>query len=148
MKIDITRKEYRDLIDMLYIAEWVLNAHRLEEDPRTTRYARIEQKFLALAKRFQYADLVEYDPELEQYFPTRKYEETAVSHRFIDEYDDGRFWSMLADRLAWRDLARSVGGYDKIEKLSIEERLGRLFQFEEMYREEFQENGLDNIEFD
>lgn len=33
MKIDLTRKEYRDLLDILAIANWVLNAHKVDRDP-------------------------------------------------------------------------------------------------------------------
>ena len=63
MEIDLTRKEYRDLLDMLYIAEWVLNANRDEDDPRTKRYSKVEQKFFAMAKAMKYENLIEYYPE-------------------------------------------------------------------------------------
>jgi hypothetical protein len=92
MKIDLTRKEYRDLLDMLSIAEWVLNAHKVEKDPRTERYRKPEQKFFALAKRMKYENLIAYAPEHDRYFPTREYEEKSSTQAFITEYDNDSFW--------------------------------------------------------
>ena len=91
MEIDLTRKEYRDLLDMLYIAEWVLNANRDEDDPRTKRYSKVEQKFFAMAKAMKYENLIEYYPEDKKYFPTREYEETSSAHAFLAEYKDSIF---------------------------------------------------------
>ncbi len=86
MKIDLTRKEYRDLLDMLYIAEWVLNANREEDDPRTRRYSKVEQKFYAMSKAMKYENLIEYYPEDKKYFPTREFEETSSAQEFLAEY--------------------------------------------------------------
>ena len=146
MKIDLTRKEYRDLLDMLYIAEWVLNAHRMEEDSRTKRYGELEQKFLALAEKMKYENLIEYAPEAKKYFPTQEYEETSSVHPFIDEYEDDTFWKELTSHLSARDLARKLGGYDKINDLSFQERFRRLGELEEFYSDEFVLNGLENLQ--
>ncbi|MCI0396501.1 MAG: hypothetical protein L0322_16405 [Chloroflexi bacterium] len=144
MKIELSRKEYRLLIDMLYIAEWVLNSFKVEDDPTTRPYDRLEQKLYAYAKEAGLENLIEYYPEDGLYFPTRGLEESGV-HDIIDEYDDETFWSELTNRLAWRDLARQVGGEEKVRQLSLEERLGKLFELEEHYQEILAEKGLDSI---
>ena len=146
MKIDLTRKEYRDLLDMLYIAEWILNAHRVGEDPRTKRYSKLEQKFYAFAKAMKFENLIEYAPEFKKYFPTKEYEETSSSHPFIDEFENESFWDELTNRLSARDLAKKLGGFDKIDELSFEERITRLGELEEFYRDEFEQNGLENLQ--
>ena len=81
MKIDLTRSEYRDLLDMLYIADWVLTAHREEEDPRTQRYRKLEQKYFAFAKAMKYENLIESAPEFKEFFPNN-----AVEY-FVSYYD-------------------------------------------------------------
>lgn len=48
-------------------------------------------------------------------------------------------------RLAERDLAQQVGGYDKIATLTREEMFTRLGQLEEYYGTEFALNGLKNL---
>ena len=146
MKIDLTRKEYRDLLDILYIANWVFTAHREEVDPRTKQYSRVEQKFLSLSKAMKYENLIEYYPEDKEYFPTREFEETSSAHAFIDKFENDTFWNELTIRLSERDLVRQVGGFDKIDALPVEERIIRLGRLMEFYGDELARNGLDNLQ--
>ena len=146
MKIDLTKKEYRDLLDVLYVANWVFSAHKVEEDPRIERFEQLEQKFLALSKQMKFENLVEYDVALDTYFPTREYEETSAAHTFISEYDNDSFWDELAIRLAERDLLKQMGGSEKMANLPKEEMLKKLFQLEEFYGDEFARNGLENLQ--
>lgn len=146
MKIDLTRKEYRDLLDILFVANWVLNAYRVGEDPRTVRYGKLEQKLLALAKQMDYENLVQYVPEHNRYYPTREYEETSSTQTFIIEYENDSFWEELTSRLAERDLARQLGGFDRVVALSPEELFEKLGQLEKSYDEEFSHNGLENLQ--
>ena len=69
----------------------------------------------------KYENLVAYAPEHNRYFPTREYEETSSAQAFIVEYDNDSFWEELTSRLAERDLARQLGGYDRMPTLSPEE---------------------------
>ena len=146
MKIDLTQKEYRDLLDVLYVAHWVFSAYKVEEDPRIERFDQLEQKFLALSKQMKFENLVEYDEDLDTYFPTREYEETSAAHVFINEYDNDTFWDELASRLAERDLLKQMGGPEKMVNLPKEEMLEKLFQLEEFYGDEFVRNGLKNLQ--
>lgn len=145
MKIELTRKEYRDLLDVFALATWVLNAHKVKDDSRTEPYNKLEQKFFALAKEMNYENLVEYAPEHSCYFPTKEYEETSQFFPFIDEYDNDTFWDELVSRLAERDLANQLGGYEKITALTREEMFKRLGLLEEYYGDEFNRNGLKNL---
>lgn len=146
MKIDLTKKEYRDLLDILYVANWVFSAHKVEDDPRIERFDQLEQKFLALSKQMKFENLVEYDAALDTYFPTREYEETSAAHTFISEYDNDSFWDELTSRLAQRDLLKQMGGPEKMVDLPKREMLEKLFQLEEIYGDEFTQNGLENLQ--
>lgn len=145
MKIDLTRKEYRTLLDMVYIAEWIINAHRVDSDPRTEPYGALQQKVFALAKQMKYENLIEYDAEVDTYYPTGEYEESGAAHDFIDEYEDESFWSELIVRLAQRDLIQQVGSAAKVSTLPFEERLIRLADLENTYAMEFEKYGLARI---
>ena len=57
-----------------------------------------------MAKEMGFANLVEYDPEMGKYFPTREYDETNVVMDAIVDYDNESFWEELMERLATRDL--------------------------------------------
>ena len=46
------KKEYRLLLDMISIAEWVLNAYTTEDHPQSDPYEELEQKILSYAKDY------------------------------------------------------------------------------------------------
>jgi hypothetical protein len=131
---------------VLSIAHWVLNAHKVDADPRTERSSKLEQKFFALAKQIKYENLVTFASEHNRYFPTREYEETNSTQTCITKYKNDTFWEDLVSRLAERNLARQLGGYDRIPLLSLEELFEKLGQLEEYYGDEFARNGLENLQ--
>jgi hypothetical protein len=64
---------------------------------------------------------------------------------FLDEYDDDTFWDELAYRLAERDAVQEAGGFERYAELSPMERVERAGRFEELYADEFYENGLEHV---
>lgn len=146
MKINFTKKEYRFLIDILYIADWVLNAHKVEDDPRTRVYRILEQKIFSYAKEMGFENLIEHVTDFKEYFPSIEYEETSPALKFIEEFEIDTFWDELVDRLTERDLIRQVGGIENLSNLSFENRIEKALLLEEKYAAEFGANGLDNLE--
>ena len=144
MKINITKKQYRLLLDILSIAEWVMDAYKVEEDPKSKPYKEVEQLFLSRAKEFGFDNLVEYDREDDKYYPTREYEDLETDRVFIDEFEDDVFWEELCNRLAKRDLMRTHG-VEKVARMEILERLTTQDKIIEKYQNEFYENGLENL---
>jgi hypothetical protein len=144
MKIEISKEEYRALLDVFHIADWVLHCYKDPENPETEEYRRLEQKFLALAEKMGFGNLVEYDNEMKQYFPTREYEETTAVMDAIVDYDNESFWEELTERLAMRDLARQVGK-DKVAAMDFDERLVKIESFRKGYEAEFRKHGLNRL---
>lgn len=144
MKIEISRKEYRVLLDVFHIADWVLHAYKTEEGPETEEFRELEQKFLALAGEMGFGNLVEYDAETEKYFPTREYEDTSAVMEAIVDYDNESFWDELTERLASRDLIRQEGK-DKVLAMDFEERLDKIEALRGKYSDEFYQNGLNRL---
>jgi hypothetical protein len=145
MKIEFTKKEYECLLDVLYIADWVMNAHKVEDDPRTETYKKLEQKIFSYAKDMGFENLVEYASDYKKYFPTRELEETGSAREFIEEFENDTFWEELTSRLAERDSARKVGGFENLSKLSLEDRAEIIWSFEEKYASEFETRGLEGL---
>jgi hypothetical protein len=146
MKIEITKEEYVDLLDLFHIASWVLVSHKTTVDPRVEKFEIIIQKFYALAREMGRGNLVEYDPGRGRYRPTKAFEDMSPSLEFIDEFVDHSFWDELIARFAERDAARQAGGYEKLDLLSHEDRHALVDPFEERYAEEFNERGIDRLE--
>lgn len=78
-----------------------------EEEPRaaTKPYDDLRKRVLSYFKEMVMDDAFEYAPDEDEYFETGDYEEQAPHMGFIDEYDERMLWSLLASKLASRDLA-------------------------------------------
>ena len=58
MNIELTEKEYRRLLDMVYIGNWILNSTR--GDDRFEDYDKVEEKLFALAPSQGMKSLVQF----------------------------------------------------------------------------------------
>ena len=145
MEIDITKDEYSTLLEIFEIADWVLHAHKIEENPETAKYRNIEQKVFSYAEDFGFENLIRFDDHLEQYFPTKEFEETSAGMKFIEEFENDSFWDELTERLVLRDLIRQEGK-DNILRMTLEKRFQKEEPLREKYISEFQNNGLNNID--
>ncbi len=145
MKINFTKKEYLLLLDVLYMADWVLNAHREADEKEDTReYEKLEQKILSYAKKMGVEKYVDFDPEYDMYFHSRFFEETRRAQEFIDEFENDCFWEELIDRLARRDFLKSFSEKE-IKEMDPYTRFERLLKLSEKYSGEFEKNGLKNL---
>lgn len=141
MKINISKKEYLKLIDLLYLADWIVTAHEEGGRDEDNSYHPLIQKLYACAKEFGCENLIEHSKQLDGYFPTRMYEGLGVRD-FIDNYDNETFWAELIARLTDRDFERIHGG----KEMEMKERFGHLSEIEEKYADEFSTNGLNSLE--
>jgi hypothetical protein len=144
MKINFTKKEYQALVEMLLTADWVIRSHEDEPRAETKPYDALRKKVLSHYKEMGMEDAFEYDPDRDEYFETRDYEEQAPHMGYIDEYDERSFWSLLASKLASRDLAAEEA-LSAAGALDEERRSVRLFEIIERYEEVFAESGLDSV---
>lgn len=145
MKINFTKKEYLLLLDVLYMADWVLNAHREADEKEDTReYEKLEQKILSYAKKMGMEKYVDFDPEYDMYFHSRFFEETRRAQEFIDEFENDCFWEELIDRLTRRDFLKSFSEKE-IKEMDPYTRFERLLKLSEKYSDEFEKNGLKNL---
>ena len=131
MNIELTDKEFRFLLDLVYIGNWILNATR--GDDRIEEYDRIESKLFGLCSGTPLASLVE--KRLGIPLPSRAYAEGGIQDA-IAYYEDGVFFDILADELAKRDM-----GYPELTGENYAELTARM----ERYLAEFNENGLENV---
>lgn len=131
MKIELTNGEFRSLLDLVYIGNWVLNSTR--GDDRIEEYDRIESKIFGLCSGTPLASLVE--KRLGIPLPSRAFEEGGIQDA-IAYYEDGIFFDILADELAKRDM-----GYPEINGENYTELTERM----DRYLAEFNDNGMENV---
>lgn len=147
MKINITKKEYRLLLDILYLGEWMLAAHDCEDLPENEKYRDVIQKFYSYAKEMGYENLIEADKTSNKYYETREFESISIVHGAIDNYNDETFWEKLVSKLAIRD-AIEAKGHEVFNEMSPEEKIKLLTPLEERYHEEFSVHGLANLKIE
>lgn len=144
MNVSMTKQEYRLLLDLLLVADWVIHGNRADDAPEAEPYRMLTQKFLSLAPQFGLQDLVEIDDEHNQYRPTGELEQSTRAWKLLDEYDDLVFWEELIVRLAERDVS-GMPGKAEVSAMSTEEYDRYAVPLEEKYANEFFENGLDRL---
>ena len=129
MELKLTQKQFRRLLDLVYIGNWVLNSTR--GDDRIREYDEVESRVFAHCLDHGMAKLVElYEGEL---IPSRAFAEGGI-HEAIMAYEDVTFFEILAEELALRDLGEPT-------RENSEAILDRM----ERYMGEFEENGTDHI---
>ena len=134
MTIDLTEKEFRRLLDLVYIGNWVLNSTR--GDDRFEDYDLVQEKLFALCSGQGMPSLIQRWQG--HVFPSRAYEDGGI-HEAIADYEDAVFFNILAEELARRDL-----GLEDCEPEDYTELSARM----EDYLDEFDKNGLGSINID
>ena len=141
MKIEFSKAEYRTLIELLYLAEWMLSAYDEEPDPAKERHYLLCQKIYASAKAMGCEALIESSKELRAYVPTQKLEEMESLREVIETYNAESFWEQLIERLIERDMTASLSSMPK-EPATPEEYWELAAPIEERYSTEFSSNGV------
>lgn len=126
MQINLTNKEFRRLLDLVYIGNWVLNSTRGND--RFEDYDNLESKIFALSPALSEV----WDGTI---VPSRAYAEGGI-HEAIAYYEDNMFYEILAEELSRRDM-----NYPEITEENYEEIMGRMQQ----YMEVFQISGVDRL---
>ncbi len=134
MKIELTEQQFRYLLDLVYIGNWVINSTR--EDDRIKEYDQVESLIFSHCLHHKMPKLVElYKGEL---IPSRAFSDGGI-HAAIENYEDIIFYEILAEELALRDMNG--------EPLT-RENFSALLERIDTYLSEFTKNGTENISVD
>jgi hypothetical protein len=143
IKIEFTKAQYEDLIKLVYLGNWMINA--ICTDDIVKKYDNVEQHIYSFAKDVGLDRYIEFDSELNKFLPTTELEEDEEIEKYREEYDDEIFWDEVTDRLAKRDFIKKYGE-NAIKKMTWKERLEKEYPFIEKYEEEFEKYGIENLE--
>ena len=131
MNIELTDKEFRRLLDLVYIGNWILNSTR--EKDRFEDYDILQEKLFALCARNGMSALTSrWQGHI---FPSQAYENGGI-HEAIADYEDAVFFDILAEELARRDMSAEQISQDDAEELNA--------RMEE-YFAEFEKHGIENV---
>ncbi|MCI2055632.1 MAG: hypothetical protein LKJ86_00660 [Oscillibacter sp.] len=134
MKIELTEKQYRYLLDLVYIGNWVMNSTR--ENDRIREYDQVESLIFSHAPLHGMKPLTErLDGEL---IPSRAFADGGI-HEVIEDYEDVTFYEILAEEMALRDM-----NGEPLTRENYEQLMERI----DDYLDEFDEHGTDHISVD
>ena len=131
MQIDLTPQEFRQLLDLVYMGNWVLNSNR--GNNRFQDYDNLESKLFGLCRGTKLRILTEDWNGIP--IPSRAYAEGGI-HEAIALYEDTVFYEILAEELSRRDMEYPVISEDNYDEIVT--RIDR-------YMREFQSSGLDHL---
>ena len=134
MKIELTEQQFRYLLDLVYIGNWVMNSTR--DNDRIKEYDQVESLIFSHCLEQKMSKLVElYQGEL---IPSRPFADGGI-HNAIEHYEDIMFYEILAEELALKDMDG--------EPLT-RENYGQLLERIDEYLAEFDQHGTDHISVD
>ena len=131
MQIELTNKEFRMLLDMVYIGNWILNSTRGED--RFQDYDNIESKLFALCHNTGLRALAQVQDGTT--VPSQAYTQGGI-HEAIAFYEDNIFYEILAEELSRRDM-----NYPEVTP----ENYGEIVERMNRYMDEFELSGVDRL---
>ena len=134
MKLELTDRQFRYLLNLVYIGNWVLNATR--GDDRIEEYDQVESAVFSHCLTQGMGKLVEhYQGSL---IPSRAFADGGI-HEAIEHYEDIVFYEILAEELALRDMdGEPLTG----------ENYRALMERIDTYLSEFDRHGTDHVNVD
>ena len=131
MNLELSKKQFRRLMDLVYIGNWILNSTR--GDQRFSDYDEVESLIFGRAALEGMPGLAElYQGEI---VPSRAFVEGGI-HEAIAEYENNVFFDILAEDLARRDMDDAP-----IDESNYAELTSRI----DAYIAEFEQHGPNNI---
>jgi len=132
--IQFTNKEFRRLLDLVYIGNWILNSTR--GDDRIEDYDQVESLVFSQCAQAKMRSLFEMEDGV--VIPSRAFEDGGIQEAIMD-YEDAVFYDILAEELARRDM-----DYKPIDTANSDELENRIDE----YLDEFEANGVENLTVD
>jgi hypothetical protein len=138
VQVHLDPDQYRKLVELAYLGEWLINAHH-DTDFQDDQATAAVQALLKAGP----VEGIGRDDETGEYFLEADWVERLYDDYILD-YDDHVFWDELTERLAARDLARERGvSPDDIVR---DDDLLELRPLEERYRQELEANGVERLD--
>ncbi len=132
---DLSNREFRRLLDLVYIGNWILNSTR--GDDRIRDYDHVESVIFAQCLQEPGTEEL-YRISRGAVYPSEAFAEGGI-HEAIMDYEDAVFFDILAEELARRDM-----GFTPVTPRNYDELNSRIDE----YIEEFEANGVDNLILD
>ena len=139
MNIDISKEQFKKIMQAFYLGDLVLHSMKNADEDNDKTYIETEQYLLSLAKDFGFAEYVEYDDNLGQYFPT-----PLMEHEFdnaMHKYEQ----DILPDQIATTLARNEVEAKLEAKEITTDEAALLLFELEDTYYRQLEQGGFSRV---
>ncbi len=139
--IELTKSEYISILKAVYLGAWMANAHRIDDVKE--EYESAEKLMLSLASQFGCLKYVDRDEKTNKLYPSVELEGGEPEELRAD-YNEATFWSELTAKLGAQLFAKRYSEAE-IKKMDEDDHFAKLYECIDLYADEFEEFGLENI---
>lgn len=140
MHLDLNKEQYKSLLELLFLGEWLVNGVRNPND-FIEKYPELSSYIMSKAQSFGCTDMVEVCDG--NYLLSDKVDQDELSS-YIDHYNEHQLGEELLDQLVDRDMNAKFTKAEQ-DKMSDEELLRLQSEIRDMYEKELEQNGLKNF---
>lgn len=135
--LEFTQEQYQTLLELVYMGEYVVGAHTATPiEP----YNKLKNELFTKAEEFGLKHLT---CDEDSSFPKGEFEFKLI-HNFVDQYDELTFWSVLTQKLTYRELEKRFTSKE-IEAMDLKTRYRTIGDIEREVEEHLKNNGIDQI---
>jgi len=144
MKINLTKKQYWNLVRAVYMADWMTNAICDADTKKDEGIKEIRDDVFSFAKNFGYENFVGYDEKLGKYYATLDMDDEPSVRALIERYDEHTFWEEISERLGDRDFYEKYRE-EEIAVMEDEDRFIKRMESQIVWEKEFEEHGIQRL---
>ena len=144
MKIEISKKQFKFLLELVHIGNWVANSDN-PPDVIDEKYEEITKIIYSYGKEAGLEKYVAYSKHSQAWVGTDYLFIESNAAKLLKEYDERIFWNRLAEEFALRDFHRKYSR-EKIKKMSSGERMEKAYEFIDKYKDETDDHGINRFE--
>jgi hypothetical protein len=146
MQIEFSREEFRTLLDMAYIADWIVNSRSVPGE-KQSGFADLRTKIFGFAEAAGFGELIDPDSAAGSFYESKLFEDQLEEKGYVADYENDTFWDELASRLALKYLLDEMGE-EALRSLSNREQFIRRSEMQNQIEEVFQREGLRTLSLD
>ena len=144
MKINITKKQYWDLMRVVYMADWMANAICESDMKEDDGIKDIRNYIFSFSKEMECEKYATYDEEMGKWYATWNMDDEPSVRTLIERYDEHTMWEELVETLGARDFLHTYSK-EELDGMTQEEHTEKIWESEAHWGKEFEEHGVERV---
>lgn len=140
VKIEMTKEQYRTLIEMVFLGSWMVNSTKMELDEKVED---VRELVLSKYQEAGLQDRISYQEQIDVHDLDVDYESQLLD-TYVEEYDEFSFWDKLVEKLVEKEMTELYG---PLEGQMTEEQMERRLSIEEEIGRKLEESGVTRLSF-